>query len=82
MVQLDAEAILYRAKLTAQFLESPAWSETVEAVEAKIKTEWARTDTSAERREQLWQKYQAFQDLKRELRATRDRAKLDEPLEE
>lgn len=77
MAQLDAEAILYRAKLTAQFLASPAWSEAVEAVETKIFKEWAKPETDAPRREALWQKYQAYQDLKRELRATRDRAKLD-----
>lgn len=78
---VDLETVLYRSKLTAQFLASDAWTEAEEAVEQAIKDEWARFDTPSPRRDELWAEYQAFQRLKTRFRAMRDRA-LDETSEE
>lgn len=76
---VELETILYRSKLTAQFLGSEAWTEAVEQVEQGIKDEWARADTSEARQRELWAEYQGFQRLKSKFRAMRDRATLAEP---
>ncbi len=65
---LDPETKGQRAD---DILGSDVFAEAVEGAKQRIKNEWA-SQASAEARERLWHRYQAVDEVVRELRAIRD----------
>jgi len=72
---LADEQRAYEAREVKQFLAHRAVLAAFAATEERIVKQWKVAPTPLER-EMAWHKYQAFQELKRELRATGDRPAL------